>query len=224
MKKIYALIFSLLITCLIVNGQTRMGYIREAQGGFAHHSYRTSPENKLSGTSLDLRLNYSLLGTLIFRNSDSKFFIGDHIGCGFGMGYFKKTGDDFPLMLNLNLEFGVKTSYAVSDDLDIGVKYMLGAGNYFTDLKNDFGLGQAPSITPSVRFKKIMGSVGFGKGKAGGSGQKEKGSFMMMEGRYQLGDSDDEVPYLFLRFENYRIKDQTDGRQASSIYIGVGFM
>jgi hypothetical protein len=225
MKNIYALILVLLIGSFTVAAQTRMGYLREGQGSFAHTSYR-SGSNKLGGTSLDFRINYSLLGTLIFRNSDGKFMIGDHIGCGFGMGYFKKTGDDFPLMMNLNLEFGVKSTFALNDNVDIGVKYILGAGNYFTDLKNDFSLSQTPSIIPSVRFKKIMGSVGVGKGKAGSGSVAEKGKFIMLEGRYLFSGDDDLAGFLFLRFENYSMKSTTDDydRKGSSIYLGIGFM
>src|SRR4051812_16043850 len=196
--KSFLSILLLAITCSFVNAQ-RLGYLKEVAGGFVHTSYNSSEGHKLSGTSLDMRINYSILGNIIFRNSDSRFMIGDHIGAGFGMGYFKKTGDDFPLMMSLNLEFGVKSSFAINEKMEVGVKYLLGAANYFSDLKNDFGLSQKPSIIPSVRYEKLMGSVGFGTARVGDGGKGDKGKFIMLEGRYLLGDVDDSNGFLFLR-------------------------
>jgi hypothetical protein len=226
MKKLFTTVIIAGIITTSAIAQTRMGYMKDVQGAFAHTTFKSSPTHKISGTALDLRINYSLLGSIFFRNSDKKFFIGDHIGCGLGVGRFKKPGDNFPLMLNLNLEFGFKTTYAINSDLDIGVKYILGAGNYFTDYKNDFSLVQKPAIIPGVRFKNMMLSAGYGKAKAGASGSNAKGNFMMMEGRFLLKNDDDNAPFFFLRYENYTSKfNESDyTTRAGQIYIGFGIM
>jgi hypothetical protein len=221
------LLFALILVAVTFAGslaQTRLGYLREAQGSFPYTSYKPSSTNKLSGINLDMRINYSLLGSLIFRNSDSKFIIGDHIGAGFGVGYWKKTGDDFPLMIGFDLQFGVKAAYSVSDDLEVGVKYMIGAAEYFTDLKNDFSLGQKPSIIPSARFKNIMGSVGFGTAKTGDGGSGNTGNFMMAEGRYLFDVDADRNVFLFFRFENYTGETLGFTQKGNQIIFGIGFM
>jgi hypothetical protein len=224
MTKFFATILLSIATIVVTNAQSGVGYMKEAGGGFVHTTYKSSSDNKIAGTSLDLRINYSLLGNIIFRDNDRRFMIGDHIGCGFSMGKFKKPSDDFPLMMGLNLEFGVKASYAISDELHVGLKYILGATNYFSDLKNDFGLSQKPSIVPAVRFKHIMGSAGFGTAKVGQSGAGNSGKFMMIEGRYLFGDLDDSPKFLFLRFENYSGKNGEVKQTGSQIYFGIGVM
>lgn len=229
MNKILLLIVFSAIGITHSNAQTKLGYYREAQAGFIYTSYKTSGEDitssKLSGISLDLRINYSLLGKLIFRDPEKKFFIGDHIGVGFGIGYFKKP-DDVPFMIPFNLEYGLKTTYIINDDLEVGVKYIAGALNYFTDLKNDFSLNQKPSIIPAVRFKQYMGSVGFGSATTGQSGAG-KGSYIMMEGRRIFGEMDDDQKgFLFLRFENYsgEYDESTLKDNGTQISVGFGFM
>ncbi len=213
-----------IITSLGAMAQTRLGFLREAQASFPYTSFKPSSTNKMSGIGLDMRVNYSLLGSLIFRNSDSKFMIGDHIGAGFAVGYWKKTNDDVPFMLGLDLQFGVKAAYSVSDDLEVGVKYMIGAADYFSDLKNDFSLGQKPAIIPTARYQNIMGSVGFGTAKTGDSGSGNAGKFMMAEGRYLFDVDADRNVFLFFRFEKYTGETTGFTQKGSQIIFGIGFL
>jgi len=226
MKKILWLALITIVSAIQLQAQTKLGYYKEGQASLIYTNFKQNmddadaDDSKISGLGLDIRVNYSLLGNLIFRDPEKKFFIGDHLGAGFGMGYFKKPGDDFPFMLSLNLEFGVKSTYIINDDIEVGLKYIVGAANYFTDLKNDFGLVQKPAIIPAVRFKNIMGQVGFGKGT---TGDGSSGSYFMAEGRLIFGEMNDEQKgSLFLRLENYNTKWDTD-RKDNAAQISVGF-
>lgn len=230
MQKIFlALLFSLLAAA---TSAQKLGYYREANGMLNYTSYKVTADDaasgKISGLCLDMRVSYSILGSLIFRDTEKKFFIGDHIGVGFGMGYFKKTNDDVPYMVPFNLEYGLKAAYSINDDLEVGVKYVIG-GNYFTDFKNDFGFGHKPAIIPSARFKNYMGSVGFGKASVGESGSGDPGNYLRLEGRIIFGDAGDGDSHtcIFFRAENYTGK--SDGefatkRTVSQLSFGFGIM
>jgi hypothetical protein len=228
MKKL--ILASLLLLCVeAASAQTKLGYYKEGQAGLIYTNYKANTDDAdsdgstISGLSLDLRVNYSILGNLIFRDPEKKFFIGDHLGAGIGMGYFKKTGDEFPFMLSFNLEYGLKSTYIINDDIEVGLKYIAGAANYFTDLKNDFSLAQTPVFVPALRFKNIMGSVGFGKAKLG-SGDGAIGNYFMAEGRLIFGEMNDESKgSLFLRLENYSGKFEETTRKDNATQISIGF-
>jgi hypothetical protein len=221
MKKITTLFLLMALASTLALSQTRLGYLREAAVSLPFTSYKPSSTSKLSGVNLDLRVNYSIIGTLAFRNN-KKFMIGDHIGAGFGIGYWKKVPDDIPMMAALTLQFGAKAAYYINDDIEVGVKYMHYAGDYFTDLKNDFGLTQQPGIIPSVRVKNFMGTVGFGSTKLN---KINTGKFFMAEGRYLLStESDDKNFFLFFRVENYSAKSLDYTLKGNQIFFGVGIM
>jgi hypothetical protein len=228
MNKIFLSVLIAMIAITQSNAQTKLGYYKEAQGGFIYTNYKAdiddSDDQKISGLGLDIRINYSLLGNLIFRDPEKKFFLGDHLGAGFGMGYFKKPDDKFPFMLSINLEYGLKTAYIVNDDIEVGLKWIAGGGNYFTDLKNDFTLVQKSVFVPAVRFKNLMGSVGFGNARTGSGTNGGKGNYVMAEGRIIFGDmSDESKGSIFLRLENYGGKYDETTRKDNATQVSLGF-
>jgi|GEM_PF-4227360 len=226
-KIILPIVFALLL-CTQGRAQTKLGYYKEAQASLMYTAYKSSVEGeadrKINGLSLDIRANYSLLGNLIFRDPEKPFFFGDHIGAGLGMGYFKKPDDDFPFMLSLNLEYGLKACYSINDDLEVGLKWIAGAGTFFTDFKNDFAVAQKPSFIPSARFANYMVSAGFGKAKVGTGGDGGRGNYLMGEGRVMFGEMNDEMkPSLFIRVEHYNGKYDETSRKDNCAQISFGF-
>jgi hypothetical protein len=230
MKRILLLIIVIVLGFLATTqAQTKLGYYKEAQFGLLYSNFNADmgddgDDMSISGLGLDARVNYSILGNIIFQDPEKKFFIGDHIGAGIGMGYFKKPDDDFPFMVSFNLEFGVKSTYIINDDLEVGLKFILGAGNWYTDFKNDFSIAQKPAFIPAVRFKNIMGQVGFGSASIGTSGSGGNGSYFMAEGRLMFGEMNDETKSsVFLRIENYSGKYDESPRRDNATVVSFGF-
>jgi hypothetical protein len=229
MKKILLLLALVVLGFIATHAQTKLGYYKEAQFNLIYSNFTAdmgddSDDIKISGLGLDARVNYSLLGNLIFQDPEKKFFIGDHLGAGLGMGYFKKPDDDFPFMASFTLEWGLKTTYIVSDDIEVGLKYLHGAGTWYTDFKNDFSVAQFPSFVPAVRFKNIMGQVGFGKSRVGTGGDGGKGSYIMAEGRLIFGEMNDETKgSLYLRLENFSGKYDESTRKDNATLVSIGF-
>ncbi|HYC83704.1 MAG TPA: hypothetical protein VEB86_00720 [Chryseosolibacter sp.] len=229
MKRILLPCILLMLVTAPTYAQTKLGYYREVKAAFVYNNFKSSiegePDDKINGLGLDMRLNYSLLGTLIFRDTDKPFMMGDHIGVGLGMGYYKKPDDDFPFMAMFNLEYGLKACYSINDDLEVGLKWIAGSGAYYTDFKNDFAIAQKPAFVPSVRFGNYMVSGGFGKAKVGTGGDGGKGGYVMAEGRVILGEPDDEAnPCLFVRFENYSGEYDESTRKDNCAQISFGFV
>ncbi len=184
-------IILLTITSLQVAGQAKLGYLSDIQVSLHYTHYEKNSTDNLSGLGLDGRVGFSLLGSLFFK--ESKFMIGDHIGAGFNFGAGKKpTGtptsatSNTPYIVSLNVQLGIKAAYAFNDDFEVGVNYMLGAGDIYIDnASNSFTLGLGPAIIPSVRVGPLMGSVGFGKAVV----NSNKGNFTMLEGRWLFSES-----------------------------------
>ena len=230
MKKILLLLALVVLGFLATQAQTKLGYYKEAQFALVYSNFNADMGNddgddyKISGLSLDARINYSILGNLIFRDPEKKFFIGDHIGVGLGMGYFKKPDDDFPFMADFNLEWGLKSTYIINEDIEVGLKFIHASGTWYTDFKNDFSIVQNPVFVPAARFKNIMAQVGFGTARTGTGGEGGKGSYIMAEGRLMFGEMNDETKgSIFFRLENYGGKYDESTRKDNVTQVSLGF-
>ena len=226
MKKIILCFCMLSVVSLSANAQ-KLGYYREVSGNINHITQKATGDEidlKLSGWTVDFRGGYSLLGALIFQDTERKFFIGDHLGAGFGVGYLNGFGDDIKYALELSFEYGLKSAYSINDDLEVGVKLLYHA-NYLTNMGDGFGFGSKPAILPSVRFKNIMGTLGFGKGLIGTDGRESDGSFFRAEGRLIFGDAGDGDTHtaIFLRAESITGKEHEEYTKQTATQISFGF-
>ncbi|HYG04582.1 MAG TPA: hypothetical protein VD927_19175 [Chryseosolibacter sp.] len=219
--------FCILAICSFSASAQKLGYYREVSGNINYINQKATGDEinmKLSGWTVDFRGGYSLLGSLFFQDTERKFFIGDHLGAGFGVGYINGFADDIKYALELSIEYGLKAAYSVDDDLEVGVK-LLYHGNYFTNMGDGLGFGSKPAIMPSVRFKNIMGTVGFGKGLISTDGRQSDGSFFRAEGRLIFGDAGDGDTHtaIFLRAESITGKEHEEFKKQTATQISFGF-
>ena len=207
MKKIL-LAFLIISTYYVSNSQSRLGYGAE---GYANvrllkMSGSDFTKNNNSGVpyksnlgSFDVGIKYSVLGNLIFRDTDNKFFIGEFVDVGLGVAFYQ------PVALNLQLGWGLASSYRFTKDIEIGVRYTHIKIDGFFDGALNPGFVQKKTIAPSVRLKNLMFTAGVGQAftvvQAG-----HKGICFMAEGRYLFDPNDDECKYLGFKIENYNGK------------------
>lgn len=229
--KILSVFFICGAVCPALSAESSLGYTREFQ---VLATYTTkSSELSASGTSatvagpaIDVRLNFSLLGWLLF--DDSRFMIGDHIGFGIGAGYFSKTGVSSTILMPVNFEGGLKAAYKISDSLEVGIKWIYIGATQYMDYKNDFYIGQKNAFAPSVRYNDIMATVGVGTATIADNPKLSKsdaatGLYLMAEGRYFFGNK-----YLLVRAEKFNgtfdltVGTRTDS--ATQFTVGFGMM
>lgn len=136
--------------------------------------------------------------------SNSRFFIGDYLGVGSGFGYAKyQDNSRSSVFVQFTLQFGAQAAFHISDDLDVGVHYLLVNGqSYFLGNTGGEG-GNARSQGATVRFKRYCADVTFGS--MGHSNPITKDYQFSSNIRYFLDDPDDDdkTMYVGLRLENF---------------------
>lgn len=156
-----------------------------------------------NGVTLGAYGGVSLIGLLF--DDDSRFFIGDYFGGGFGVSSMKRvTNDGNEFKTNsfgatASFDLGISTGFAIGDRLEIGLQALFFHLYYTTDLNDDLVFQQNPLIIPSVKYANLMVNFGFGKGVIGGNGfRAEDSKILFIEPRIFNEDAD---RYLFLRYE-----------------------
>ncbi|MBX3720260.1 MAG: hypothetical protein KF713_00330 [Turneriella sp.] len=206
----FLLSFPILVLSIVgganIFADSNLGYTRELQV-LATYNTKSSeagsvfPGTTVSGPAIDVRINFSTIGMLFFR--DSPFMFGDHIGFGIGAGYFSKTNSGSNVMMPVNFEGGLKAAYKINDDFEVGIKWIYLGANQYMDYKNDFYIGQKNAFAPTARYKDIMATIGFGTAMIADNPKLAKsdaatGTYLMAEGRYFFGDK-----YILVRFEKF---------------------
>jgi hypothetical protein len=180
---------------------------------------------KLSSIVASIKFNYSLFGQ--FYDDDSKFFFADVIGAEFGIGTLnlKKNSDPNSNSYGgvLGLEFGLAAGYALSKEIEFGIKYYYGS-TYITDIEEAGSISLFPVIVPSVKWNNVQLNLGFGNGQVGGIGFKTKtADAISLDLRYFIGSSS----YLSVRYDavsGTAVYDSNVKEKANAIMIGFGML
>jgi hypothetical protein len=227
-----ALVYFCITPFANLRAESRLGYTAEFQALLNYTSKntdlsgRTGTTDTTSGPALNLRLNFSTIGLLFFK--DSSFMVGDHIGFGIGGGYFSRTSQSSSFMMPVNAEAGLKAAYAINDNIEVGIKWLYIGFDQFMDYTNDFYVGAKNVFIPTVRYKDFMGSVGFGTTILAdnpklSSSTAATGTYLMAEVRYFFGNK-----YILARAEKYsgsvEIIGVTRTDSATQFTIGFGMM
>jgi hypothetical protein len=217
----------------IITPQIYFGYSKSLSLGASYTNYGISePDYSLtySGFALQVRANYSLIGRNFFAKNNARFYAGDYLGVGIGVGNFAKDKVS-ATTIPITLELGAALSYQFSNDWDGGLKCIFWGTNYFTNFNYDFALTQTLSFTPSVRYKRFVGALGFGQASLGSFIDSAKGLFVHVEARYLFSEPRlKNTQSIFFRLENFNgsyTRPETfnkSNQNGFQIMIGLSFM
>ena len=161
------------------------------------------PSNVLYGdaqvkyNNVNFRFGGSLFG-LLFKK-ESKFFIGDYYQVGVGVGWgtksgsFGKTYNGKAANLLLGFNFGIASSYSISEDLTIGIKVIGLGGDLYMDLDQQPKYMNGLTFHPTAQYKGFLLSIGFG-------GRNDFKTFDA-EFRYNFSKDRSEGIYLGCRYQ-----------------------
>lgn len=212
-KNLFLTAFFMLFSTFAIAQTTRLGFDAGGQVRLSFANYTVGNialSEKYSTNSLPICVNYSILGRHAFKEN-SRFMIGDYIGFGMGLGRVKYSGNKAKAAIDFVLEFGAVTSYAINDDIDVGLKMIWRGGEEMTDFNAFYGFLQKPVFTPTVRFHKVMAAVSFGKVTV--DEPTSLGNFKGIELRYLLSGEIERrnIWYVF---------GKAEGGKATSTYYG----
>jgi hypothetical protein len=173
MKKIITV--SYLVIFSIVNAQhASLGFrnnmnfalsmVNLKQNNVSLVSYSPTTSQKIKFYNVNMRAGGSLIGNKIFKE-DSRFFIGEYLEMGLGVGYGKKStliANETTFNALFGGQLGAASYFAISDDITIGLKAIfLGADVYFDyDVYPTYIHGL--TFHPTVQFKRFFLTAGFG--------------------------------------------------------------
>lgn len=204
--------FTLLSTSFLFS-QGRLGFTNDINGGIFQVVYKRLDQDmtsKVVDTNAHIkfyngnfRFGGSVIGTKIFEDSDSPFFVGEYIqfGLGFGIGtkYGNSTysGTTFNLLVGMNV--GAVASYSLSDELTVGLKWIALGGDIYFDFDENAVYRNGMTFHPTAQYKNYWASVGFG-GKKTKEGDLYK--TLDIEARYNFSEDQEESKYVGLRFQS----------------------
>lgn len=236
--------------CFSLQGNSQnnaLGYRFEIQ---THANYVTNlrvDKQKPNGDYLfnyDLNIkqcNFRMAGSFLgskFFDQDSKFFIGEYLGIGFGVGMGKKIdyaydpagAKEFFGDVLVSGSLGLASSYNVNEKLTLGLKWNF----WYFDMYFDFNDIPFNSVylawEPTVRFDKFLASFSF---KTYDHTSKNESYFV--KGKYDRYKSFDaqfkyffkEDAYVGARWQYFYLYDDNDNNtmsnELSTYGITVGF-
>jgi hypothetical protein len=134
---------------------------QKPNGDFLHNYNLKVPQ-------FNFRVAGSFLGNKMF-NEDSKFFIGEFLSVGFGVGMGKKidsrydpagTKETFGDVL-VSGSLGLATSYNVNEKLALGLKWHFWTFDYYFDFKEYPFNSVYLAFEPTIRYDKFLASFSF---------------------------------------------------------------
>lgn len=246
MKKIFLILGIQLLMFSTLFSQGRLGFTNDINGGIYQVVYHRQTDNLTAGTSdtnahikfynFNFRFGGSVIGTKLFEDSDSPFFVGEYFQFGLGFGMGKKSGSSgstyngstFNCMLGMNV--GAVASYSLSDELTVGLKWIALGGDYYLDFDQNAVYLNGMTFHPTAQYKNYWASVGFG-GKKSKEGDKYK--TIDIEVRYNFSEEQEESMYAGVRFQSNGYKTESassdgafnyrDSEKITSIGVMLGF-
>lgn len=147
--------------------------------GVARHVYKIGSDpagwhkqtNILGGAT---RCHFSFID-LIINGPEHRFRAGDYLGAGFGTGYAKEQinpngeigGPDTRVLktmwMTMDLQFGLQTSYNISDDFSVGVNAYKELQIVLIVMTDDANNGRAYNfVSGNARYRNFYGEFGYG--------------------------------------------------------------
>lgn len=218
-----------MLCCFLKLGCAQNGYLgfkNDLNAGFFVVNYKVegrqvsnnllTEDTKIRFYNVNLRYGGSIIGSAIFKRS--RFFLGEYLQGGIGVGIGKKTsttgadytGTTFNALFGLNL--GLVTSYAVSDKLVVGLKAIAWGADLYFDFDETPVYQSVFTFHPTVQYRNFWGSIGYG-----GIGKGIFTRTFETEFRYNFSSDMSESMYLGLRFQANHTKTTTIGTSAPDI-------
>lgn len=215
--KLKVLSTTLTVICLFIGENLsaqygRLGFTNDVNGGLFMVNYKreevgssslyTSSKAKIKFYNANFRFGGSLIGPLIFKE-ESRLFIGEYFQFGLGVGMGSKSGTSnaqyngttFNVLLGMNI--GGVASYAISEDLTVGLKVIALGGDLYFDFDQNPVYVNGLTFHPTVQFSRFLLSAGFG-------GTNRKGiPYKTFETEFRFNFSDDQAnsSYLGIRYQ-----------------------
>ncbi|MGV3629685.1 MAG: hypothetical protein ACO1O6_00670 [Bacteroidota bacterium] len=221
MKKQILFLSAQIIFCTTLFAQTaNMGLRNDINGGIFLVNYERASENKSTGAkevngdirfyNANFRFGGSLIGSKVF-DEDSRFFIGDYIQFGLGMGIGKNNdtsdvyaGTTFNLMIGCNL--GLAAAYAISEELAVGIKVIGIGGDLYFDFDENPLFVNGLTFHPTAQYGPFLVSAGFGGREKEGKRYKT----LDLEARYNFSSDQEEGMYLSLRYQSNKYAEDDE--------------
>lgn len=200
-----------------------LGFKKDINAGIFNVNYNVESRNtsnnlltedtKIRFYNANFRYGGSIIGSAIFKHS--RFFFGEYLQGGVGVGIGKKTsttganytGTTFNALFGVNL--GIVTSYAVSDNLVVGLKAIAWGADMYFDFDETPMYYNVFTFHPTVQYRNFWGSIGYG-----GLGKGDSMRTFETEFRFNFSSDMSESMYLGFRLQSNKVKTtviSTDG-------------